>query len=221
MWLSAPRERHVRAITVRIPCPESSDLASLPVKIASQFSRNIDNSPATAVVAHVHEIVFNPHVVRATFGHRILSDFLRMINVRDVDDVTDSSYWNPFVRVDIEEGRQYFITYEQVVMIAEYRVSSRQPAVTIKIMMVETELTNQLRMLRAATFQSRTNIQNHESFMPVREISESVLHVQIMEITSGNFFTFFRTNHPSHRAFSLPTRYLLRILCVSEVDHSH
>src|SRR5688572_18041300 len=65
--LRSPGERNVRPESFRVSRPQASHLASLPVEISAQFSRHIDDARAAAVVADVHHVVLDPHVVGALF----------------------------------------------------------------------------------------------------------------------------------------------------------
>src|SRR6266496_1678652 len=78
--LRAPGERKIRAIAFDVAGPNSANLAALAIEVAAQFAGDIDDATAATVVAHVHDSIFDPHVVRAAFRHGILGDFLRMIN---------------------------------------------------------------------------------------------------------------------------------------------
>src|ERR1041385_5605272 len=79
--LRAPGEREVRTEAVRIARPHACNLTTLSIKITAQLTRDIDDAPATAVIPDVHHIVFDPHVMRAAFGHRILRHLARVVDV--------------------------------------------------------------------------------------------------------------------------------------------
>ena len=72
---------------------------------------------------------------------------------------------------------------------------AREPAVAVKLVVIETELTNELRVFGTAAFDSRADIENDQTIVPVGEISEPVLHLQIMKVAPGNLFAFFGANH--------------------------
>ena len=48
---------------------------------------------------------------------------------------------------------------------------AREPAVAVKLVVIETELADELRMLGTAAFDSRADIQNDQTVVPVGEIS--------------------------------------------------
>src|SRR6185369_8153043 len=173
--LRAPRERQVWAETVSIAGIDARNLSSLPVKVAAQLSRYINHAPATAVVTHVHQIVFDPHVVRAAFRHRILRDFPRIVDVRDVHHVDHTAHRNAFRRSDIEYSREHLVADEDVVAITIDRMCARQPTVAVKLVVIETKLTDKLRILRTAAFYSRADVEYHEAIVPVSEIRKTVL----------------------------------------------
>src|SRR5262245_8031875 len=66
---SAPGEGHVRSEALRVACPQPRDLAPLGVKVSAQLARYIQRAPAAAVIAHHQNVVFDPDVVRSTFGN--------------------------------------------------------------------------------------------------------------------------------------------------------
>ena len=72
---------------------------------------------------------------------------------------------------------KHFVADEDVVLIAIDRVRSREPAVAVKLVVIETKLTDKLRILRTAAFQSRANVENHQAIVPVSEIRKTVFHL--------------------------------------------
>src|SRR5215213_534057 len=175
--LRAPRERQVRTEALGIAGPDARDLAALPVKIAAQLARHIDDTPAAAVVTEVHHLVLDPHIVRAAFGHRILRDFMRIVDVRNVDHMNYTAHGNALRRLDVEHCRKYFITDEDVVAIAIDRVCSGEPPVAVELVVIETILADKLRTLRTAALDSRANVENHEAIVPVSQIREAVFNL--------------------------------------------
>ena len=57
--------------------------------------------------------------MRAAFGHGVLGDFAWMVDVADIEHVTDAAHGNAFVRQDVEERRQDFIADEKIIAIAK------------------------------------------------------------------------------------------------------
>lgn len=65
-----------------------------------------------------NHVVFDPNVVCTTFGHRVLGDFARMIDVADVQHVADAAHGKAFVRGDVKERWEDFVADEKIVAIA-------------------------------------------------------------------------------------------------------
>src|SRR6185369_3323165 len=181
------------------------------VKVTAKFTRHVDYPSAAAVIAHIHNSVFDPNVVSAAFRHRILGDFLRTIDVADVADVTDAAHRNAVVPANVEEGRKDFIADKEIVAIAIDRMRAGQPAIPVKLVVIETKLADQLRTFRAAALDTGPDIQDHHAVMPVGEISQSIFHIKIMEVTPGDLFAFFSAHGADDRIFSLPAGDLLRV----------
>src|ERR1051325_12007460 len=95
-----------------------------------------------------------------------------------------------------------------------------QPAVAIKLVMSETQLTHKLRTLRTSAFQSRANVENHEAMVPVSEIRQTILDVDVVNVSPGYCFPFLRADGCSKRILSLPACYFFRVLDVGEIDHA-
>src|SRR5438477_8369158 len=72
--LRAPGEGQIGAITFDVTGPDSTNLAALSIQVAASFAGDIDDTAAATVVAHVHDSVFDPNVVRVTFGNGILGE---------------------------------------------------------------------------------------------------------------------------------------------------
>src|SRR5215471_2428407 len=143
MRLCTPAERHIRPECFRISRPKVSDLAALPVEIAAELARYINNPAASAVIPHYHHIVLDPHVVRAAFWNRVLGDFAGAASVRDVDHVDDAAGRNPLLVEEIELCGKYFVPDKNIVLVAKDCVGSRQPSVAIQLVVIETELADE------------------------------------------------------------------------------
>ena len=183
VWLSSPRERQVGPEPLWIAGPQPPDLPSLPVKLTAQLARNIKDPAATVIVAHAQDIVFDPDVVRARFRHAVFGDLPRMFYVRHFYHVSDTPDRNALLVIYVEFGRKYLIGYEYVILIAKDRMRSGQPSVTIKLVMVEAELTDELRVLRASALDPFSHVQDHKSIPPVRKVSQAVLDVDVMQVS--------------------------------------
>src|SRR5215216_2029889 len=96
-----------------------------------------------------------------------------------------------------------------------------KPAVAIEFVVIETQLTNGLRMLGTSAFQSRADVENHQAITPVSEICQTIFDVKIMNVTSGYLFAFLRADHAGKRILSLPSCYFFGVLNVFEIDHAH
>src|SRR3984885_15550563 len=134
--LSSPRERQVRTEALRITRPKAPYLASLPVKIAAQLAGNIQHARAAAVIALVQHVVRRPEIVRTAFGNFVLRDFLRMLDVAHIHYVTDRAHRNAVAIVKMEDRGKYFVADEQIVLVAEHAMRSRQPSIAVKLVVI-------------------------------------------------------------------------------------
>jgi len=98
---------------------------------------NIYNAPAAVIVAHVHHVVIDPHVVRTSFRHRVLRNFVRVL-------MSETSTTCTMPRTGYASGRGYQISAETLRRprtrnsCNERRVSTCQPAIAVQLMMIKT-----------------------------------------------------------------------------------
>ena len=83
-----------------------------------------------------------------------------MIDVANVHHVHDAAHGDAFVGSEIEERRQDFVADEKIIAIAKDGMRPREPAVAVKLVVIETELADELRMLGTAALDPRPDIQN-------------------------------------------------------------
>src|SRR5687768_9702974 len=98
---------------------------------------------------------------------------------------------------------------------------AREPAIAVKLVVIKTQLTDKLWVFRAAALDAGADVKNHQAVVPISEISQAILHLEIVQITPGGRLGFFSTNESGVLRFGLPTRDLLRILYVREIDDAH
>src|SRR5262245_41705843 len=96
-----------------------------------------------------------------------------------------------------------------------------QPAIAIKLVMIETKLADELRMLGTAAFQSGADVQNNDSIVPICEICEAIFDVKIMQVATCDLFAFFGAHGADDGILSLPPCNFFRVLNVGEINHSH
>src|SRR4029079_17107852 len=94
-------------------------------------------------------------------------------------------------------------------------------AIPVKLVVIETKLTDELRMFRTAALDARADIQDHYAVMPIGEISQTIFDVEIVQVAAGDLFTLFGADGADDRILSLPAGDLFRIFHVGEIDHSH
>src|SRR5215203_5685896 len=123
--------------------PKICDLPSLPVKISSQLARYIQHSRTAVVITEVHLIVFDPHVVRTGFGDRILGDLPRICNVGNIDDMKYPADGNAGLSLNIEDRREDLVAYEHVILVSKNGVRPGEPAVPVKLVMIESKLADE------------------------------------------------------------------------------
>src|SRR3989454_10365968 len=100
-------------------------------------------------------------------------------------------------------------------------MGARKPTVPVEFVVIKTKLADQLRMLGTAALQTCADIENDQAIMPVSEIGETVLNIEIVQVTTNHLVTFLGTNRFGGWIFSLPARNLLRIFHVGKIDHAH
>src|SRR6267143_96419 len=77
-------------------------------------------------------------------------------------------------------------------------------------------------MFGAASLDAFANVKNYQTIAPVSEISEAILDLQIVEVTTDNFaIAATGCNCCSHLARDFPARYFFRILHVGKIDNTH
>ena len=163
------------------PVHKPSHLASLPVEISAQFSRHVDGASAAAVVADVHHVVLDPHVVGAFFGYVVFGNLARIENVGHVDDVHDPLGGDPCFVGQVELHREHFVTEEDVILVAEDRVGAGQPSRPVQLAVVETQLADELRVLGAAALDAVPHVEDHEPVFPVAHVDQAVDHLDIVQ----------------------------------------
>src|SRR5580700_8780833 len=158
--LPAPGEWQIRTEAFGVTGPETGNLAALAIEITAQFAGDIEHSRAAAVVAFIKHVVRGPEIVRPSFRYFILRHFPRMLHIGNIHDVQDGAHRDAVSVVEFENGRENLIPHKQVVLIAEHAVSARQPAVSIKLVMVEVILADQFGILRAAAGHAVAHIED-------------------------------------------------------------
>src|SRR5262252_904371 len=121
--------------------------------------------------------------MRAAFGYRVVGDLLRMMNIADVNHVNDTSHRNTFLRLNIEYTGKDLIADKDIILVTEDRVRPCKPAVAVEFVVVHTILTDQLRFLRTAPFDSAADIQDNQTVSPVSQICESILHLYVVQVS--------------------------------------
>src|SRR6185503_2958346 len=133
----------------------------------------------------------------------------------------DAAHRDPLGTANVEEGREDLVANKHVVLITKHRVRARQPAVAGQLIVIETKLTNQLRTLGTAAFQTSADVEYHQTVVPVSEISQTIFNLKIVNVTSGYLIAFFGFDRGGHLRLGLPARDLFRVLHVLEIDHAH
>src|SRR5215510_8633526 len=120
--------------------------------------------------------------MRAALRYWILRDFARIGDVRNVDHVDDPAGRDALLVKQVELRWKDFIAQKDIVLVAKYGVGPGEPAIAIKLVVVEPELAHELRSFRAASLYARSNIQNHQPVAPVREVGHSILHINVVQV---------------------------------------
>src|SRR5262245_22735147 len=219
---SAPGERKVRTEPLRVAGPQTRDLSALPVEVAAQFARNVEDTAATTVITHHQNVIFHAHIMRAAFRYGVFGDLTRVGDVRNVNHVEHATRGNtPFV-VNVELFREDFVADKYIVLVTIDFVRSRYPSIAVQLAVIETQLADEPRVFRAAAFDAVADIEDHQAVTPVREISQSVFNLNVVQITSFlELSTCDTAGDFRPTSFGLPSRNLFRILHVLEIDHAH
>jgi len=98
----APGEGEIRAEAGGIAGPEASDFAALGIEFAAQFAGDIDYTSTAVVVADIHDVINDPNIVRTGFGHAVGSDLAGVLNVADIEDVSDAADGDAVLGREIE-----------------------------------------------------------------------------------------------------------------------
>ena len=138
--LSAPGERDIGPESFCIACPQTRHLAALSIEIPAQFPGHIDCACPSAVVADIHDVVFNPHIVGARFRNFVFGNLARVENIGYVNDMDDTFGGNPRLVTQIKLGWEDFITQKNVILIAKHRMGAGEPSGSVKFGVVETKL---------------------------------------------------------------------------------
>src|SRR5262249_13716988 len=72
VWLRTPREWCIRTDPFQVTGPEPAHLAALPIQISSKLARHVYGAAASTVIADIHDVILDPHVVRAFFRNGVL-----------------------------------------------------------------------------------------------------------------------------------------------------
>src|SRR5688572_16070332 len=205
MRLGAPREREVRAKSIRMPGPEMRNLTTLAIQLSTELTRDIKHTTASVVVAHVKQIILDPHVVRAGFGDGILCHLSRIHDVRYIHDVHDAANRRARVLVAyVKDRRKHLVTDKNVILITKHRVCARKPAVAVKLVMIEAKLADEHRFLGTAALHAIANVEDDQPVAPVSQIRETVFHLEVVQVAPGGRFALFCFDRRYDIALDLP-----------------
>src|SRR2546422_6536406 len=103
--------------------------------------------------------------MRAFLRYFIFGNFPRVENIGNVDDMNHTFGRDPCLVRKIELRRKDFIAEEHIILVAKNRVGSRKPAWAVKFGIVESKLTDELRIFRTAALDAFTDIQDHKAVL--------------------------------------------------------
>src|SRR5271167_2190865 len=87
--------------------------------------------------------------------------------------------------------------------------------------MVEVVLADQLGILRAASGHAVTDIEDDQSITPVREIGETVFHLQVVQITPAGHRAVLGFHADGGGILRLPARDFFRMFHILKINHAH
>src|SRR5207249_207671 len=146
--------------------PQACHFAALSVEISTQLARYVDCSSSSPVIPDVHHVIFDPHVVSAFFGNVVLRDFLGSKYIRHINHVNNTLRRYAGLVGQIELGREDLVAKEDVILVAENRMCTGEPARTVEFGVIESKLTHELRMFRRAALDAFADVQDHEPVFP-------------------------------------------------------
>ncbi len=134
-----------------------------------------------------------------------------MRNIGDVHDVHDAAHRNARLRDDIELSRKDFVAYEHKIFIAVHGMRACEPPGAIELVVIEPELADQLRFLRASALDAPADIENDQPIAPVREVGEALEHLIVVKKAANGHRPHGPFDLHSQRAFGLPAGHFLGI----------
>ncbi len=123
--------------------------------------------------------------MRAALRHFILRHFARMFDIGNVHDVADGPHRNAVSVIQFEDGGKYFVAHKQIILVAKHAMRARQPAVAVKLVVVEAVLADQFRILRTAAGHAVAHIEDDQPISPVRQIGKAIFHLQVVQIAAA------------------------------------
>src|SRR5690348_7339201 len=141
-----------------------------------------------------------------------------MLDVRNVHHMQDGANGNAVAVLNIEDRGENFVADKKIIFIAEDAVRSGEPAVSVKLVMIEVILGDELGILRAAAGHPVAHIENHETIAPVGEIGEAVLYLQVVQITSARHGSDLGVDGDDGGIFGLPAGDFLGMFHVLKID---
>src|ERR1022692_1429483 len=216
--LSSPGEGQIRPEALGVSSPEAGNFAALAVEIAAEFAGDVEDAGASAVVALKEHVVRGPEIVGAGLRHFILSDFPGMLDVGNIHDVADGAYRDAVSIIEFENGGEDLVAHKEVVLVAEDAVCAGQPTVSIKLVVVEVVLADQLGILRGAPAHAIADIEDDQSIAPVGQIGQPIFHLEVVQITPAGHRSALGVNGDDGRILSLPACDLLGMFRILEIN---
>src|SRR5580704_4556025 len=221
--LPSPGEWQIRPVPLGVAGPEAGNLAALAVEIAAQFAGDVEHPRSAAIVTLIEHIVRRPEIVRSPLRHFILRHFPRMFDVGNIHDVADGTHRDALLALEFKNGGKHFVPHKKIILVPEHAMRTRQPTISIQFVMVEVVLADQLGILRAAAAHAVAHIEDDQSISPVRQVSQAVFHLQVMQVPSAGHRSVHRVNADGGRILRFPARHFLgmfRILKINDAERS-
>src|SRR5262249_10223621 len=146
-----------------------------------ELAGNVNHTSSASVITNVHDIVLHPHIVRAFLWNLILCDFSWIENIGDIYNVNDASGRNACPVGQVKLRGQHFIAEEYIVFVTENGCGPGRPPRSVRLGVVEAELTAELRIFWTAAFNAVSDTKNHQPIFPVTQIGKSVYTLNVVQ----------------------------------------
>ena len=194
------------------------DLAVLGPEITAQLALDVESPEPALVRAHIERVTGHPHVVHPAILRLVPRHRAGMLHVRHIDHL-QSAVGTPCCCVlgalHARAGED-LVGDEHVVVVAPCGVGAANETgptyrldFTVQCVEVVFVLGHQLGVGRAAALHAVAHVEDHQSVVPVRQIREAILDVDVVQGPAGI------------GPIGAPLPHFLRMRWIADVHHMH